>query len=135
MVGRFWPEEGLRAERDYLTEEMELCVSRAETLRENKQFRRVYYKGRVLVSSVVVTYVLRNGLKRNRFGITTSKKVGKAVVRNRAKRVIKAAFSEIKDGLPVGFDIVFVARKRTANEKSTRVKFVMLRDTRMLMER
>jgi ribonuclease P protein component len=114
---------------------MELCVSRAETLRENKQFRRVYYKGRVLVSSVVVTYVLRNGLKRNRFGITTSKKVGKAVVRNRAKRVIKAAFSEIKDGLPVGFDIVFVARKRTANEKSTRVKFVMLRDTRMLMER
>lgn len=58
-------------------------------------------------------------------GITTSKKIGNAVERNRSRRVIRAAF---RDNLPLikgGYDIVFVARSRTKHLKSTDVSTIM----------
>jgi ribonuclease P protein component len=52
-----------------------------------------------------------------RLGITVSKKVGNAVVRNRAKRLIREAWRRAKDEFPTGLDIVVVA-KRDAAEAS-----------------
>ena len=96
------------------------------TLNQNSDFRRVYGRGRSYVCPVLVVYVMRNRTGYSRYGITVSKKVGKAVKRNRAKRVINAALvnhlSEIKDG----YDVVFVARVRTANVKSTFVEKMMV---------
>lgn len=52
-----------------------------------------------------------------RYGITTSKKIGCAVERNRAKRVIRSAFSQIEDRLNGNYDIVFIARTKTSKVK------------------
>lgn len=57
-----------------------------ETLTLNKEFRRAYYRGRAFTTPVVVVYVLKNHKGINRIGLTATKKIGKAVRRNRARR-------------------------------------------------
>lgn len=84
-----------------------------ETLTENRDFRRLYHKGKSYVSPVVVTYVMKNRRKCVRIGITTSKKTGKAVKRNRSRRVIKEAFRLLSNEVSPGYDFVFVARAKT----------------------
>ena len=58
-------------------------------------------------------------------GITTSKKIGNAVVRNRCRRIIRAAFYEISPMINGGYDFVFVARTKTKFLKSTHVERAM----------
>ena len=62
-----------------------------------------------------------------RVGITTSKKIGNAVQRNRARRVIRAAFQSTLDAAEFSgtWDLVFVARTRTTRLKSTQVALAM----------
>ncbi len=89
-----------------------------EILNNNKDFVSLYKKGRSIVSRNVVIYVRQNGLPYNRFGITAGKKVGNAVMRNRAKRIIRQAYRENEILFPLGIDIVFVARRSVAEIKS-----------------
>lgn len=89
-----------------------------EVLKNNKDFLTLYKKGRSIVSRTVVIYFRKNGLPYNRFGITAGKKVGNAVMRNRAKRIIRQAYRENEILFPLGLDIVFVARKSAAEVKS-----------------
>lgn len=96
-----------------------------ETLKRNSDFRRIYARGKSYGSSSLVTYVLKNTTKNVRIGITTSKKIGNAVKRNRSRRVILAAFRELSAKVKVGYDFVFVARPLTPNLKSTEIKAVM----------
>ena len=83
------------------------------TLTLNKEFRRVYYRGCAFKTPVVVVYALKNHKGINRIGLTASKKVGKAVQRNRARRVIREAYRLLETQFPTGYDYVFVARVRT----------------------
>lgn len=92
------------------------------TIKENRDFQRLYHKGKSAVSPVLVAYVLKNRLRATRYGITTGKKVGNAVRRSRARRVIRAAYSSLYPELGEGFDIVFVARAKTPYVKSTTVE-------------
>ncbi len=69
---------------------------------------------------------------KNALGITTSKKVGNAVARNRAKRIITAAFRECNKDLLQGYDIVFVARSAITTMKMQDVKAVMKRHLKVL---
>ncbi len=78
-----------------------------------------------MVSPVLVTYAMPNKTDRCRVGITASKKIGNAVTRNRARRVIRAAYTELLPSASAGYDIVFVARGRTAFKKSTEIAAVM----------
>ena len=84
-----------------------------QTLKENRDFRRLYQRGKSYVSPVVVTYVLKNRSRAVRIGITTSKKTGKAVKRNRSRRVIREAFRALYPSVKPGYDFVFVARAKT----------------------
>lgn len=59
-------------------------------------------------------------------GITTSKKIGNAVERNRCRRIIRVAFYELSPMLKGNYDFVFVARTRTKKLKSTDIKRIML---------
>ena len=88
------------------------------TLKENKDFRRLYSRGRSYPSALLVTYVMKNRCGNVRIGITTGKKVGKAVLRNRSRRVIREAFRELSSEVKSGYDLVFVARRRTPFLKS-----------------
>ncbi|MBQ8959710.1 MAG: ribonuclease P protein component [Ruminococcus sp.] len=89
-----------------------------EILNDNKDFLRLYKKGRYIASKYSVIYVRPNGRPYNRLGITAGKKVGNAVCRNRAKRLIRLAYRNAEISLPVGIDIVIVARPRLCEIKS-----------------
>ena len=82
------------------------------TIKENKIFKKAYYKGKKEVSQNLVLYYLPNKDK-TRVGITVSKKIGKAVVRNRIRRLIRESWRSfcVKEG----FDVVIVARNAAAN--------------------
>ena len=90
-------------------------------INQNHDFVRGYKKGRCFVSGLVVVYVRRTNLGYARIGITSSKKIGKAVVRNRSRRVIREAVRQISPDMTQSLDMIFVARGRTAAAKSTQV--------------
>lgn len=90
-------------------------------IKENRDFRRAYAKGKSLVSPYAVVYILKNRSGDTRLGITTGKKIGNAVSRNRAKRVITAAFRSLVPRIASGYDFVIVARPRILTVKSTAV--------------
>ena len=81
-----------------------------EILNNNKDFVALYKKGRFTASKYSVIYVKPNNKPFNRLGITASKKIGNAVCRNRAKRLIRLAYRNAEIRLPVGIDVVIVAR-------------------------
>ena len=91
------------------------------TFKLNKDFRRLYGCGKCIVCPSVVIYYRKNYLNICRIGITASKKIGGAVKRNRAKRVIRAAFGEILPVIDGGYDFIFVARTKTVYVKSSSV--------------
>ncbi len=101
------------------------------TLRENKDFRTLYYRGKSQVHPALVTYIRRNRAGVPRVGITTGKKVGKAVERSRCRRLIRAAFASLYSSVG-GYDIVFVARARLLGMKSTQLAPIMERQLRAL---
>ena len=100
-------------------------MSEILTLKENRDFQRLYKRGKSGVSPILVTYILKNKTDNLRYGITTGQKIGNAVKRSRARRVIRAAFRELSPSLRTGYDIVFVARGKTPFVKSTEVKKAM----------
>jgi len=52
-----------------------------------------------------------NGLSHNRYGFVTSRHLGKAVVRNRVRRLLREAVRLLHPGFRSGFDMVFIARQ------------------------
>ncbi len=100
-------------------------MAKFAALNQNSDFRRLYARGRSKAHPALVSYVAKNRVGFCRIGITTSKKIGNAVVRNRARRVIRAAYSEVYPALRGGYDIVFVARYRTAGCKSGEIALIM----------
>ena len=91
---------------------------RYKSLSRNGDFVRAYKKGKSVVHSQVVLYWRKNRAGCTQVGITASKKVGGAVQRNRARRVIRAALYQVLPQNIGPYDLVFVARGRTAFVKS-----------------
>ena len=103
-------------------------MSEIITLCDAWAFRRAYRQGKSFVSPELVTYVIKNKQNNLRIGITTGKKIGKAHVRSRARRVIRAAYREVFGSCNInktGLDIVFVARGKTPLIKSTELSKVL----------
>ena len=101
-------------------------MNSVETLKTNSDFRRAYARGKSYTNPALVMYVRKNRAGSCRIGITASKKIGNAVQRNRARRVIREAFRQINLPLKGNFDIVFVARTKTVFKKSTDIFNIML---------
>ena len=98
------------------------------SLNLNKDFQRLYYRGKSVAKPALVVYAMKNRAGICRIGITTGKKIGNAVERNRSRRIIRAAFqSVLKSGRINGnWDIFFVAITRTKFQKSTQIERAML---------
>ena len=84
-----------------------------EYLTKPRQYALVYNKGSSWVSDLVVMKALPNGLSFSRYGFSVSRRVGKAVVRNRVKRLLR----EILRLAPLqpGWDIIFIVRPLVAS--------------------
>ncbi len=87
-------------------------------LNQNSLFLRGYKKGQCFVGPLVVIYVTKNRVGYLRVGITSGKKIGTAVVRNRRRRVIREALRAARPRQSSGYDLIFVARGRTRKAKS-----------------
>lgn len=81
-----------------------------ESLKKNFQFRYVYHRGKSIANRQLVMYIMKNGRKTNRLGISVSKKVGKSVVRSHVTRLIRESYRNMEDDVKLGYDIVFIAR-------------------------
>jgi len=79
-------------------------------IKKNKDFLKLYKKGKFFVAKYLVLYVLNNNSNVNRLGVTASKKFGNSVKRNRIRRLIKESYRYYEGQLKQGFDLVFVAR-------------------------
>ena len=102
-------------------------------IKEHHLYNKAYKKGRSYIGKLITVYVLKdytaeklmraNPEKKyvNRVGLSVSKKLGGAVPRNRAKRLIRAGFDVVKPNLNTGYLIVIGARGAILSKKSTQV--------------
>jgi ribonuclease P protein component len=83
-------------------------MTKAWALTKRAQYQKVYNRGMARGDKVVMMKALANNLDLSRYGFSVNKPLGKAVVRNRIKRLLK----EITRSMPIkpGWDIVFIAR-------------------------
>ena len=97
-----------------------------QMLNRNEDFLRLYRRGAFCSLGGALLYVMPNKLPYNRLGITAGKKIGNAVHRNRAKRIIRAAYSAAEMDMPIGIDIVIVARSVLPEQSSQVLTEAML---------
>ena len=95
-------------------------------IRKNSEFRVVYKKGRSLANKLLVLYIFRNIKKLNRTGVSVSKKVGKSVIRNKVRRLIKESYRLNNTNLKQGYDLVFIARNSAKNRSFLEIRKAML---------
>jgi len=98
---------------------------KSTVLRKKSDFSLIYNKGKSVGERYVVVFAKKNNLSQNRVAFLASKKVGKSVIRNRAKRLMKESYREIKNTLKEGYDIIFIARKTICGLKCKDVKTSM----------
>ncbi len=103
-------------------------MAKIYTIKQNGLFSRAYKKGKNIVGKNIAVYALecKNGAK-TKIGITINRKLGGAVERNRAKRLIREAYRTLALSKPELFVnpylLVFVARARCLNSK-TKMQYV-----------
>lgn len=81
-------------------------------LRKSEEFKKVMEKGKKIILPNFIVFILENGLPYPRLGLTVSKRVGKAHVRNRIKRLVREFFRLHQYNFKKGVDLVVVAKKR-----------------------
>jgi ribonuclease P protein component len=85
-------------------------VKREFRLRKSSDFKRVWRFGKSHAHPLMVLIVMKNQEEDSRVAVAAGRSVGKAVQRNRAKRVLREAFRPIFPHIETGWDIVIVAR-------------------------
>jgi len=85
--------------------------SRSERLRKSSDFDRVYSSGKRFTSSTLTVIFDASPVGATRVGLSVGRRIGKAVVRNRVKRLLREAFRLNKHRVKKGYDIILVARK------------------------
>lgn len=106
------------------------------SVKKNKEFQYLFKKGESVVTYAFVCYYRTSKRRGNRLGIVTSKKIGNAVKRNRARRVLRESFRLIepfiREKTDKRYDFIFVARGKTPFLKTRQIYGLM---KKQLLER
>ena len=81
-------------------------------LKRRSEFGRVYTKGRSYATDLIVVYVLPGRSDATKIGFSVGKKLGGAVARNRARRVLQEATRQFVSNIKSGYSVIVVARAR-----------------------
>jgi ribonuclease P protein component len=87
---------------------------RRDRLTEDSEFKRVRHEGRSWAHPLLVMYARRGDNQATRVGISVSRRLGSAVVRNRVKRRIREAMRRRLQAVRPGWDLVLIARTAAA---------------------
>ncbi len=98
----------------------------SESLKKNEQFQFVYKNGKSYANKYLIMYVKKNGLEKNRIGISVSKKVGNSVVRHRVTRLVRESYRLHESIFNSGLDIVIVGRPSAATVGYREVESALL---------
>jgi ribonuclease P protein component len=88
--------------------------TRAERILKRRQFRHVYDQGQRYSFPLFTAFVVKTEQAHNRLGVTVTKRIGSAVVRNRCKRLVREVFRRQKRQLLSHVDIVVNVRHAMA---------------------
>lgn len=103
-------------------------------VKEHHLYNKAYRSSKRFFGRYVCVYVLKDTHARllqkshpqklvvNRFGISVSKKIGTAVKRNRAKRIIRAAYAPLEDKLKKGYLVIVTAKPEIDGKKSNDIQ-------------
>ena len=94
--------------------------SRGERVRRHADYQRIYKQGVRVHGRYLTLFLLSNELNVSRLGVAATRKIGNAVVRNRAKRLIREVFRRNK--LAPGFDVVVVPKRELIDASLTDVE-------------
>jgi ribonuclease P protein component len=86
-------------------------LPRALRIRRGRDFFQVYRRRATAADQYLVVYGGPNGLTHPRLGLSVSRKVGGAVLRNRWRRLLREAFRLTRRELPPGLDLVVIPRR------------------------
>ncbi|WP_243387225.1 ribonuclease P protein component [Bacillus kexueae] len=96
-------------------------------IKKNEDFQNVFKNGTSMANRQFVIYMLdQPNEKEFRIGLSVSKKIGKAVIRNQVKRYIRQVFLEEKQNILAGKDYIIIARKPAAEMNYHEVKKSLL---------
>ncbi len=110
-------------------------IKAKKVLTKRREFVLVFSRGTSIVGGLVVMKALANELGLLRYGLVTSRRVGKAVARNRIRRRLREVLRKLP--LKTGWDIVFIARPAAAEAKYADIDKELRRllsKARLLME-
>lgn len=91
-------------------------------IKKNKEYKKIYQRAPSLANRYLVVFCLQNNLPYGRFGFSIGKKVGKAVKRNRLKRLLKEICRLNSSWFNNGYDYIFIARKGIDNLSFIKLK-------------
>ena len=109
-------------------------MKKVNIVKKNTEFSYIMKNGKKYYSDMLNIYILKNSFSYNRFGISISKKIGSAVVRNKFKRQIK----EIIDKMNIkfkGYDILLISRNKLKDSKYLDIKLNILNLFNMIGEK
>jgi ribonuclease P protein component len=110
-------------------------LPKRERLKRGSQFRHAYEHGRKFIGKLFVLYVvdgpperpMATGRASRAVGVVTSRKVGNAVTRNRARRLLREAYRLNKQKLNDNLQMVMVARSAINGKRRQEVEAELLR--------
>ena len=90
---------------------MDERLRRTERLKCSLEFRNVFERGRCFFTPYLRVHYRRNGRELSRLGLVVTRRMGKAVLRNRVKRLLREVFRRNKRRLSVPLDVVLVPQR------------------------
>jgi ribonuclease P protein component len=96
---------------------MGLKLLKKNHLRKRSLFRKVYEEGRFIANRMMAVHFLPNPEHSRRIGFSAGKRLGSAVLRNRCKRRLRECYRLHQDFVPIGMDMIIVARRSMVDAK------------------